>query len=115
MAVGQCGHAIRRLGLTPIVAPDTAGSAREVAEVADPSRAAIASALAAETYGLEVLAENIEDADQNTTRFLVLAREPEDIEPGQEPLITRLVLWRPKPSELLMAHSTFISRATFGT
>ena len=91
MALGQCRDAIRRLGLTPIVAADTAGSAREVAEVADPSRAAIASALAARTYGLDILAENIEDADHNTTRFLVLAREPEDIEPGDGPLITTLV------------------------
>jgi prephenate dehydratase len=91
MALGQCRNAIRRLGLTPIVAADTAGSAREVAEVADPSRAAIASALAARTYGLEILAENIEDADHNTTRFLVLAREPEDTDPADGPLITTLV------------------------
>ncbi len=91
MALGQCRRAIRRLGLTPIVAADTAGSAREVAAVADPSRAAIASRLAASTYGLSVLAGNIEDADHNTTRFLVLAREPEDIEPGDEPVITTMV------------------------
>jgi prephenate dehydratase len=91
MALGQCRRAIRRLGLTPIVAADTAGSAREVAAVADPSRAAIASRLAARTYGLSVLAENIEDADHNTTRFLVLAREPEDIEPGDVPVITTMV------------------------
>jgi prephenate dehydratase len=91
MALGQCRDAIRRLGLTPIVAADTAGSAREVAEVADPSRAAIASALAARTYGLDILAENIEDADHNTTRFLVLAREAEDIDPGDGPLITTMV------------------------
>lgn len=91
MALGQCRQAIRRLGLTPIVAADTAGSAREVAEVADPTRAAIASELAARTYGLEVLAANIEDADHNTTRFLVLAREPEDIETGDEALMTTIV------------------------
>lgn len=91
MALGQCRNAIRRLGLTPIVAADTAGSAREVAEVADVSRAAIASGLAAETYGLEVLAQNIEDADHNTTRFLVLARESEPVLPADRPLITTLV------------------------
>jgi prephenate dehydratase len=91
MALGQCRDAIRRLGLTPIVAADTAGSAREVAAVADPTRAAIASELAARTYGLEILAENIEDADHNTTRFLVLAREAEDVEPGPDPVITTLV------------------------
>jgi len=91
MALGQCRNAIRHLGLTPIVAADTAGSAREVAEVADVSRAAIASGLAAETYGLEVLAHNIEDADHNTTRFLVLARESEPVLPADRPLITTLV------------------------
>jgi prephenate dehydratase len=91
MALGQCRRAIRRLGLTPIVVADTAGSARDVAEVADPTRAAIASELAAQTYGLEVLAANIEDADHNTTRFLVLAREPEDLDRVDEPVITTLV------------------------
>jgi prephenate dehydratase len=91
MALGQCRNAIRELGLLPIVAADTAGSAKEVAEVGDPTRAAIASELAARTYGLEVLAENIEDADHNTTRFLVLAREPEDMDPGEGPMITTLV------------------------
>ena len=53
MALGQCRNAIRQLGLTPIVAADTAGSAREVAAVGDPTRAAIASELAARTYGLD--------------------------------------------------------------
>jgi prephenate dehydratase len=91
MALGQCRRAIRRLGLQPIVAADTAGSAREVAAVGDPTRAAIASELAARTYGLEVLASNIEDADHNTTRFLVLSREAEDMDPAEGPMITTLV------------------------
>ena len=91
MALGQCRAAIRRLGLTPIVAADTAGSAREVADVGDLSRAAIASELAARTYGLTVLESNVEDADHNTTRFLLLAREAEDIDPDDGPLITTLV------------------------
>jgi prephenate dehydratase len=91
MALGQCRDAIRRLGLTPIVAADTAGSAREVAAVGDATRAAIASELAARTYGLVVLEENIEDADHNTTRFLVLAREAEDADPAEGPMITTLV------------------------
>ena len=91
MALGQCRHAIRRLGLTPMVAADTAGSAREVAEVADPSRAAIASALAAETYGLDILAENIEDADHNVTRFLIMAAEPDDVDNTGTPVITTFI------------------------
>lgn len=77
-ALGQCRNFIRSAGLTPIVAADTAGSAREISEEKDPSTAAIASTLAAEIYGLEILASNIEDADHNTTRFVVLAREPVD-------------------------------------
>lgn len=90
MALGQCRDAIRRLGLSPIVTADTAGSAREIAEAGDASRSAIASSLAAQIYELSVLEENIEDADHNTTRFLMLSRNGhQDVEPG--PLITTLV------------------------
>src|SRR5579885_2407526 len=75
MALGQCRNIIRELRLKPIVAADTAGSAREVAESKDITRAAIASRLAAEIYGLEILKENIEDHSHSTTRFVVLSRE----------------------------------------
>jgi prephenate dehydratase len=75
MALGQCRATIRKLGVKPIVAADTAGSAREVAERGDKTRAAIASRLAAEIYGLAILAEDIEDEAHNTTRFIVLSRE----------------------------------------
>jgi prephenate dehydratase len=75
MALGQCRNIIRRLGLKTIVAADTAGSAREVAERGDKTRAAIGSTLAAEIYGLDILAENVEDETHNTTRFIVLSRE----------------------------------------
>ena len=74
-ALGQCRKVIRKLRIKPVVAADTAGSAREVAESGDKTRAAIASNLAADIYDLEVLAENIEDEAHNTTRFIVLARE----------------------------------------
>jgi prephenate dehydratase len=74
-ALGQCRKALRRLGLKPVVAADTAGSAREVAQAGDKTRAAIASRLAAEIYGLDVLAADIEDEDHNTTRFIVLSRD----------------------------------------
>ena len=76
MALGQCRNVIRKLKLKAVVGADTAGSARKVAELADRSQAAIASRLAAEIYGLEILAENIEDEAHNTTRFIVLARAP---------------------------------------
>jgi prephenate dehydratase len=72
-ALGQCRKVIRELGIKPVVAADTAGSAREVAEIGDKSRAAIATRLAAEIYGLDILREDIEDEDHNTTRFIVLS------------------------------------------
>jgi prephenate dehydratase len=75
-ALGQCRQFIRKIGVTPLVAADTAGAAKQVAEWADPTRAAIASTLAAEIYGLDVLATDIEDAAHNTTRFLVMAGAP---------------------------------------
>jgi prephenate dehydratase len=91
MALGQCRNVIRRLGLKRIVAADTAGSAREVAERGDRSRAAIASRLAAEIYGLEILAEDVEDEAHNTTRFIVLARQPKMPKAGEGPVITTFV------------------------
>jgi prephenate dehydratase len=75
VALGQCRRFIREHGFRTINAVDTAGSAREVAQNGDPKIAAIASRFAAEVYGLDVLAANIEDAAHNTTRFLVVARE----------------------------------------
>ena len=74
-ALGQCRKIIRRLGIKALVAADTAGSAREVAQVGDKTRAAIATRLAAEIYGLDILTPDIEDESHNTTRFVVLSRE----------------------------------------
>lgn len=87
-ALGQCRKIIRRLGLKPLVAADTAGSAREVAEAGDKHRAAIASRLAAEIYGLDILAQDIEDEDHNTTRFIVLSRKAQWARREQGPVIT---------------------------
>jgi prephenate dehydratase len=74
-ALSQCRNFIRVHGLQPVVRADTAGSAAEIKELGDPTIAAIASELAGEIYGLVSLAQNIEDAEHNTTRFLVMARE----------------------------------------
>ena len=90
-ALGQCRNIIRKLKIKAIVAADTAGSAREVAERGDKSCAAIASRLAAEIYGLDILAEDVEDEAHNTTRFIVLAREPKWAEDGNGPVITTFV------------------------
>jgi prephenate dehydratase len=90
-ALGQCRKIIRRLGLKPIVAGDTAGSAREVAESGDPTRASLAPRLAAPIYGLDILAEEVEDEAHNTTRFIVLAREPRWAPAGNGPTVTSFV------------------------
>ena len=80
-ALGQCRKVIRELGLVPVISGDTAGAAREIAEPGDPTQAAIAPALAAEIYGLTILREDVEDEDHNTTRFVVLSREPDPAPP----------------------------------
>ena len=75
-ALSQCRNYLRDHGLRPVVAADTAGAAKELAEHGDLSQGAFASALAAETYGLEVLDDDVQDAAHNITRFLIMAREP---------------------------------------
>jgi prephenate dehydratase len=74
-ALGQCRKIIRRYGLAAHVASDTAGAAREIAEWNDPSKAALAPQLAAEIYGLKVLASNVEDEAHNATRFVILSKD----------------------------------------
>ena len=90
-AIGQCRNIIRKLGIKPIVASDTAGAARLIAERGDKSCAAIASRLAADIYGLDILAEDIEDEAHNTTRFVILAREQLWAAQGSGPLVTTFV------------------------
>jgi prephenate dehydratase len=87
-ALSQCRKTIRELKLKPIVHPDTAGAAADVAHREDPSEAAIASSLAGEIYGLTSLKADIEDAAHNTTRFLIMAREPVDPGAASGPVIT---------------------------
>lgn len=90
-ALGQCRNTLRRLGLKPVPEADTAGSARIVAERKDLSLAAIASTLAAEIYGLKILKSDIEDEAHNTTRFVILAAEPDDADPGEGPFVTTFI------------------------
>ncbi|MBD3763875.1 MAG: prephenate dehydratase [Rhodobacterales bacterium] len=73
--LGQCREFLRRHGLRAVAGADTAGSARVVAERGDPEMGALASELAGEIYGLDVLARQIEDQSNNTTRFLVMSRD----------------------------------------
>jgi len=82
VALGQCRRFIQQHKFRTINAVDTAGSAKEVAERGDRTIGAIASRLAGELYGLDVIAENIEDASHNTTRFLVLSKHREEAPRG---------------------------------
>ena len=91
MALGQCRNYIRKLGIKAVVAADTAGAAKEVAERGDTTRAAIASKLAAQIYGLNILAENIEDESHSTTRFIVLSRESRRARRGDGLVLTTFV------------------------
>ena len=111
-ALGQCRRIIRRLGLSAHVAGDTAGSAREVAEWRDPSKASLAPRLAASIYGLAILAENVEDAAHNTTRFVVLSREPAIPPADDGPVVTTFVFRvRNVPAALYKALGGFATNA----
>jgi prephenate dehydratase len=90
-ALGQCRNIIRRHRLKPVVSSDTAGSAREVAEWGDPSRASLASRLAAQIYGLQTLVSDVEDEQHNTTRFVVLSKDPRWASQGDGAVVTTFV------------------------
>jgi prephenate dehydratase len=90
-ALGQCRRIIRSHGFKAHVAGDTAGAARQVAEWGDRTRAALAPRIAADIYGLDILAEDVEDEKHNTTRFVVLSAEPEDAAPGNGLVVTTFI------------------------
>jgi prephenate dehydratase len=73
-ALGQCRRWLRERGIKPVAYPDTAGAAAAVAEIGSAEVGAIAPLLAADLYGLKVIATGLEDSDDNTTRFVILAR-----------------------------------------
>ncbi len=75
-ALGQSRFFLRERGIVPLSYADTAGAAAFVAEKGDPAIAAIAPAIAAELYGLEVLQTHVEDSHDNMTRFVILADKP---------------------------------------
>ncbi len=89
--LGQCRGFLRQHGLKPVTGADTAGSARHVAELRDPQLGALASELAGEIYGLDVVARHIEDKSNNTTRFLVMAREMDLRRRGADGMMTSFV------------------------
>ncbi len=92
IALGQCRKILRRLGVRTEPSGDTAGAAKALAEHPDHTRAAIAPALAARIYGLEVLLADIEDEAHNTTRFLVMSAEVDPPRPpASAPCVTSFV------------------------
>jgi prephenate dehydratase len=106
-ALSQCRNFLRAHGLTPVVRADTAGSAAEINELGDPSIAAIASELAGRIYGLISLAENIEDAEHNTTRFLIMSRAPKRAPRGGPTVTTFVFNVRNVPAALYKALGGF--------
>ena len=91
VALGQIRRLMRDLSLTAVVEADTAGAAQLVAAWNNPEDAAIASALAGEIYGLDVLRHNVEDAAHNTTRFYVAALAPQNPPMATPDLMTTFV------------------------
>jgi len=90
-ALGQCRRIIRELGLEAHTAGDTAGAAREVAEWNDLGKSALAPRLAADIYGLDVIAENVEDEPHNTTRFVILSKTAQWAAPDDGPTMTTFI------------------------
>ncbi len=112
VALGQVRHFLRRLGLQPVTEADTAGAAKLVAGWSNPEDAAVASSLAAEIYGLQILRANVEDAAHNTTRFYIMARRPRAPDPAVPRLITTFVFRvRNVPAALYKALGGFATNA----
>lgn len=111
-ALGQCRRRLRDWGIKPVARFDTAAAAAFVAEHRDPVVGAIASALSAEIYGLSILVEGIEDEPHNTTRFVVLAREPVLPDADAGPVITSLIFEvKNVPAALFKALGGFATNA----
>jgi prephenate dehydratase len=111
-SLSQCAKVVRKHNLTPIVSADNAGAAKDVAERGDRTVAAIAPPLAAKIYGLKVLASNIEDAEHNTTRFLIMSKTPAKTNPKKGPYVTSFVFRvRNVPAALYKAMGGFATNS----
>jgi prephenate dehydratase len=109
-ALGQCRKYIRRNGWKPVIAGDTAGAAKLVAETGDRTMAALAPRLAADLYGLDILEENVEDTDTNVTRFVVLSgtrQWAERVSPAARMMTTFIFRVRNVPAALYKAMGGF--------
>ena len=111
-ALAQCRIALKKLGLMPHAAANTASAARLIAEAKDPTKAAVASSLAAEIYGLDIIAADIADADHNATRFIILSREPDWAPSDNGPTVTTFVSKvRNEPAALYKALGGFATNS----
>ncbi|MFE7712419.1 prephenate dehydratase [Streptomyces sp. NPDC057486] len=108
-ALGQCRKLLREGAWRTLVSDDTAGAAREVAELGDPRHAALAPPAAAELHGLDVLRPEVEDDPDNTTRFVVLSRDYERLPVGQPTMTSLFFCVRNIPSALYKALGGFAS------
>ncbi|MEL6337078.1 MAG: prephenate dehydratase [Pseudomonadota bacterium] len=108
VALGQCRRFLKDHAIAPLTLADTAGSAKALSDRPEPGLAAIASRLAGETYGLEILAADIEDAEHNTTRFLVMSRQRLEADPTCDHTVTSFVFQvRNVPAALYKAMGGF--------
>ncbi len=89
--LAQCRKSLQKLGIRPVIHADTAGAAKDIAALGKPHIGAVASALAAEIYGLEILEQDILDSNSNTTRFLIMARDSQIPADKGQPCITTLI------------------------
>ncbi|TNE34088.1 MAG: prephenate dehydratase [Alphaproteobacteria bacterium] len=107
-ALSQCRGLIRDLKIEPIIHADTAGSAKMIAEMGDKTQASIASRLAGEIYGLDVLRDRVEDRIGNTTRFVILSRNRKTPDPKEQSCMTSFVFQvRSQPAALYKALGGF--------
>ncbi len=106
-ALGQCRRWLREHAIQPDSYPDTAGAAARVAELGDPAIAAIAPLGAEAIYGLTILADRLEDSDDNMTRFVILARTPVEMEPEIAAMTSFVFEVKNVPSALYKAMGGF--------
>lgn len=108
-ALGQCRKYIRKNGWKPTVAGDTAGAAKLISEIGDPTMAALSPRLAAELYGLDIIEENVEDTETNVTRFVVLTKTKQVVyrEPETPMMTTFMFRVRNVPAALYKAMGGF--------
>ncbi len=110
-ALGQCRKLIRELKANAVVAHDTAGAAKDLAEHPDPSKAVLATELAAQMYGLEILRRDVADHVNNTTRFVILSPTRVDAEPGGRVVTSFVFRVRNVPAALYKAMGGFATNS----